>query len=241
MTCCARCGTRIPSEDGYLFYYAAYSLAVGDAVKWFRDVFGQPEVDAARARRAGSLRPPGRAGGRRRPPGRRGCCCCPYFQGQRSPEFDPQASGVYFGMTPAHGRGHYFRAVLESWGYSIRDGLETSYPQGSPIRRMVATGGGARSALWRQIVSDITGLPQSYVPDADGPLGAAYVAGLALGWFEDFEPLRRTWVRKAGTTEPDPAARRVYDRLYPIYRRLHRDLRQASAITASTAGAAANG
>jgi len=229
-----------PTEDGYLFYYAAYSLAVGDAVKWFRDVFGQPEVDAARAGGSGAYaRLDALAAGV--PVGSKGLLLLPYFQGQRSPEFDPQARGVYFGMTPAHGRGHYFRAVLESWGYSIRDGLETSYPQGSPVRRMIATGGGARSALWRQIVSDITGLPQSYVPDADGPLGAAYVAGMALGWFEDFEPLRRTWVRNAGMTEPDPAARRVYDRLYPIYRRLHRDLRQAFHDHNLAAGAAVNG
>ena len=229
-----------PTEDGYLFYYAAYSLAVGDAVKWFRDVFGQPEVDAARAGGSGAYaRLDALAAGV--PVGSKGLLLLPYFQGQRSPEFDPQARGVYFGMTPAHGRGHYFRAVLESWGYSIRDGLETSYPQGSPVRRMIATGGGARSALWRQIVSDITGLPQSYVPDADGPLGAAYVAGMALGWFEDFEPLRRTWVRNAGMTEPDPAARRVYDRLYPIYRRLHRDLRQAFHDHNLAAGTAVNG
>jgi len=148
---------------------------------------------------------------------------------------------VYFGMTPAHGRGHYFRAVLESWGYSIRDGLETSYPQGSPIRRMIATGGGARSALWRQVVSDITSLPQSYVPESDGPLGAAYVAGLALGWFDDFEPLKRSWVRSEGTTEPNPANRAAYDRLYPVYRRLHRDLRETFLAHRTAAGTAVGG
>ena len=229
-----------PVEDGYLFYYAAYSLAVGDAVRWFRDIFGLPEVDAARAGGPGAYaRLDALAAGV--PAGSEGLLLLPYFQGQRSPEFDPQASGVFFGMTPAHGRGHYFRAVLESWGYSIRDGLETSYPQGSPIRRMVATGGGARSLLWRQIVSDITGLPQSYVPDADGPLGAAYVAGLALGWFGDFAPLRRTWVREAGTTDPDSAVRATYDRLYPIYRRLHRDLREIFRDARAAAGAAAKG
>lgn len=215
-----------PEEDGYLFYYAAYSLAVGDAAKWFRDTFGQPEVEAARQG------PPGAyarldALAANTPPGADGLLLLPYLQGQRSPEFDPRATGVFFGMTPTHTRGHFFRAVLESWGHAIRDGLETSYGERSPIRRLVATGGGARSPLWRQIVSDITGLPQSYVPEADGPMGAAYVAGLALGWFEDFEPLRRTWVRREGMTEPNPEAHRVYDRLYPVYRQLHQDLRQA--------------
>jgi xylulokinase len=106
---------------------------------------------------------------------------------------------------------------------------------------MVATGGGARSELWRQVVSDITGLPQSYVAESDGPLGAAYVAGLALGWFEDFKPLRRNWVRSAATTQPNPATRGVYDRHYPVYRRLHRDLRQAFHDLSLIAGTAENG
>lgn len=213
-----------PQEDGYLYYYAAYSLAVGDAVKWFRDVFGGPEVEAAKAGGANAYKRLDMAAADL-PAGSDGLLLLPYFQGQRSPEFDPQATGVYFGMTPSHTRAHYYRAVLESWGYSIRDGLETSYPGSSPIKRLIATGGGARSPLWRQIVSDITGLPQGYVPDADGPLGGAYTAGLALGWFKDFEPLRQEWVHSAALTEPDPRAGRVYDALYPVYRELHQSLR----------------
>jgi xylulokinase len=218
------CWEPFPQEDGYLFYYAAYSLAVGDAVKWFRDVLGEPEVRAAQAGGDNAYqRLDSAASGV--PAGADGLILLPYFQGQRSPEFDPHATGVFFGMTPVHTRAHYFRAVLESWGYSIRDGLTTSYPQSSPIRRLVATGGGARSSIWRQIVSDITGLPQTYVPEADGPLGAAYVAGLGLGWFTDFEVLRSEWVRNAGVTQPTVSSAQVYDRMYPLYRALHRDLR----------------
>ncbi len=222
------CWEPFPEEDGYLFYYAAYSLAVGDAVKWFRDVLGQAEVSAAQAE-AGSAYQRLDAAAAAVPAGADGLILLPYFQGQRSPEFDPRATGVFFGMTPTQTRAHYFRAVLESWGYSIRDGLTTSYPQGSPIRRLVATGGGARSSVWRQIVSDITGLPQTYVPEADGPLGAAYVAGLALGWFADFEALRSEWVRHAGVTQPNVSSAQVYDRMYPLYRALHRDLRHTFA------------
>jgi xylulokinase len=232
------CREPFPQEDGYLFYYAAYSLAVGDAVKWFRDVFGEPEMLAAKGGGA-SVYERLDASAASVPTGSDGLLLLPYFQGQRSPEFDPLATGVYFGMTPSHTRAHFFRAVLESWGYSIRDGLETSYPEGSPIKRLVATGGGARSPLWRQIVSDITGLPQGYVPDADGPVGAAYVAGLALGWFDDFEVLRREWVRDVGVTEPDPRATAVYQQMYPVYRELHQRLRGTFARHQSAARGAA--
>jgi xylulokinase len=229
-----------PKEDGYLYYYAAYSLAVGDAVKWFRDVFGGAEVEAAKAGGAGAYQRLD-ALAAEIPAGSDGLLLLPYFQGQRAPEFDPLATGVYFGMTPSHTRGHYFRAVLESWGYSIRDGLETSYPGGSPLKRLIATGGGARSPLWRQIVSDVTGLPQGYVPEAEGPLGAAFTAGLGLGWFADFEPLRREWVRDAGLTEPDPRAKAAYDAMYPIYRELHQSLRETFSHHHSSLHGTANG
>ena len=214
-----------PVEDGYIFDYPVYSLAVGGAVRWFRDQLGQQEVEAARREgppsayaRLDLLAEPV-------PPGSDGLILVPHFYGQRSPEFDPNASGVYFGLAAAHTRGHLFRAVLESFGYVIRHGLETWYPQGAPIRRLVATGGGASSALWRQITSDITGLPQEYVAEADGPVGDAYLAGMALGWFKDFETMRNEWIHVSGVTRPDPQAQEVYSQFYPIYRDLHTALR----------------
>lgn len=215
-----------PEEDGYLYDYPHYSLAVGEAVRWFRETFGRAEVEAA-------AREPARTAYQRLdalaaavPAGSEGLLMLPYFQGQRSPVFNPAASGVFFGMLPVHGRGHYFRAVLEAFGYSIRHGLESYYPHGIPLRRLVATGGGARSALWRQIVSDITGLRQDHVPEAEGAVGSAYAAALGIGWFEDFGPLERDWVRVAAEVVPDPAAQQAYERLYPLYVRLHEALRE---------------
>lgn len=98
-------------------------------------------------------------------------------------------------------------------GYTIWHGPEASFPNGVRLRRLLATGGGAQSTLWRQIVSDITGLRREYVPDADGPVGGAYVAGIALGWFSDFETLHLE----------------VYDRLYPVFCELHACLHPAYA------------
>jgi xylulokinase len=219
-----------PEEDGYLFDYPAYSLAVGDAVRWFRDQFGGLEIEAE----AGGTGPSAYARldalAQEIPPGSEGLFLLPYFQGQRTPDFDPAATGVFFGVRKSHTRAHFFRAVLESFGYSIRHGLEACFPGGVPLRRLVATGGGARSPLWRQIVSDITGLQQEYVPEADGPIGAAYVAGLAIGWFRDFELLQRDWVERSDSTAPDREVKGVYDLLYPFYRDLHEWLRQAYAV-----------
>jgi xylulokinase len=217
-------------QEGYLYDYPVYSLSVGEGVRWFRDQFAPLETAAGKADPAVSAYARLDRLAALVPPGSDGLIHLPYFQGQRSPEFNPQATGVYFGMKNVHSRGHLFRALLESWGYSIRHGLEVNYPEGHPIQRLVATGGGARSPLWRQIVSDITGMRQEWVKEADGPIGAAYLAGMAIGIFSDFIPLQREWVCTDAITEPDPEAYKLYDRYYPIYVELHSAVREMNEL-----------
>jgi len=209
------------AQDGYIFDYPAYCLTVGDAVRWFRDEFGQIEMALHARGEAPDAYIQLDKLAESVPPGSEGVVLLPYLLGQRAPEFNPYASGVFFGIKKAHTRGHLYRAVLESFGFSIRHGLESFYPEGHPLTRLVATGGGARSSLWRQIVSDITGLSQEYIPDSDGPLGCAYMGGLGLGWFNDFEVLQNQWVKVAGITKPNPESQELYDQAYQTYVELH--------------------
>lgn len=215
----------VTPQDGYIFDYPTYSLTTGDIVRWFRDEFAPLEVEKQ-----------GQPGEKNAyaylddlaaqiSPGSEGLVLLPYLLGQRSPEFNPHASGVFFGLKKGHTRGHLFRSILESFGHNIRHGLESFYPKGHPIKRLIATGGGARSKLWRQIVSDITGLEQEYVPEADGPVGCAYLAGLALGWFKDFDVLQNDWVKVTAVTQPNPETRERYDSAYQIYLELHSALK----------------
>jgi len=212
--------------DGYLFNRPAYSLSVGGGLQWFRDAFARQELETERRGGLSAYAQLDQLAAAV-PPGCEGLLMLPYLQGQRSPDFDPWATGVFFGLKASHDRAALYRAMLESFGYTIRHGLEAGYPQGHPLHRLVATGGGARSPLWRQIVSDITGIRQEYVPEADEALGDAYLAGMALGWFKDFDDLQSEWVRPASVSEPNPAAQATYDRLYPIYVDLHAALRPA--------------
>ncbi len=214
----------LTAQDGYIYDYPAYCLSVGDAVRWFRDQFGQLELVIELEKGGKSAYWQLDQLAKSVSPGSNGLMLLPYFQGQRSPWFDPYASGVYFGMTQSHTRNHLYRAILESFGYILRHGLEEFYPKGHSLRRLVATGGGAKSPLWRQIVSDITGLYQEYVPNAEGAIGAAYVAGIAIGWYKDFEPLRRDWVVIEDTTQPNPAAKHIYDQYFNVFRELNSTL-----------------
>lgn len=214
----------ITPQDGYIFDYPAYCLNVGDSARWFRDEFTplelQAELDGSGPNAYTALD----VLARDVPIASDGLCFLPYLQGQRSPIFNPWATGCFFGLKKAHTRGYLYRAILESFGYTIRHGFESFYPQGHPIKRLVATGGGARSSLWRQIVSDITGLRQEYVPDADGSLGDAYMAGLALGWFKDFDVLQKEWIDVTAVTEPNPDAQEIYTRHYTTYAALNEAL-----------------
>ncbi len=213
-------------QEGYLYDYPAYCLSIGEAVRWFTDQFG--EIEIYQQRQEGGLSAFARLDNLalQVSPSCEGLIFLPYLYGQRTPVDNPFASGVYFGLRAHHQKAHFYRAILEAWGYSIRYGLERTYPHGYSFRRFVATGGGAKSQLWRQIVSDITGIPQDYVPNAEGTIGAAYIAGLAIGAFKDFKDLLSTWVSVKEATLPDESHHAAYERGYQAFRLLHQELQE---------------
>lgn len=209
-------------QEGYLFDYPAYCLTTGDSLRWFRDEFGSLEYKAEQEE--GGLSAYARFDllAEKIPPGADGLIFLPYLLGQRSPEFNPDYTGVIFGLRRMHTRGHVFRALLESWGYTIRYGLETYYPEGHSLKRLIATGGGAHSKIWRQIVSDITGIRQEYAPDTEGCVADAYLAGMAIGWFTDFKPLLSEWIWVTEETCPDPERHSIYtEKYYKTFIKLH--------------------
>lgn len=214
-----------PIDDGYCFFYPAYMLTSGELVRWFRDQFGMCEIEVAK-RLDRSAYPLLDEEASQIQPGCEGLILLPYFLGQRSPVFDPLAKGVFFGLSMSHTRAHLYRAILESYGYGIRHGLEeASQNQDIEVKRLIATGGGARSPLWRQIVSDIVGVSQEYVAQADAPLADAYLAGYGVGIFSDFEPLRQEWLEVTSVTQPRMDVHLRYQPFYRIYKDLHRALK----------------
>ncbi len=106
----------------------------------------------------------------------------PYLSGERTPHNNPQAKGVFFGLTHQHGQGELARAVLEGVGYALADGMDVVHSCGVTPRSITLIGGGARSAWWRQMLADISGLQLDYRTGGDvGPaLGAARLAQIAM-------------------------------------------------------------
>ena len=106
----------------------------------------------------------------------------PYLSGERTPHNNPQAKGVFFGLTHQHGPAELARAVLEGVGYALADGMDVVHACGVKPESVTLIGGGARSAYWRQMLADISGQQLDFRTGGDvGPaLGAARLAQLAL-------------------------------------------------------------
>ena len=151
----------------------------------------------------------------------------PYFSGERTPINDVHARGLFFGLTLSHSRAHLYRSCLEGIAYGLRHNIEAMGEADAVPQRLVAIGGGTQDALWLQICSDVTGLPQDLPQQTIGAAyGDAYLAGMAAGIYSDWRPLRESWVKIARRIQPNQEAKEIYDELYSTYRDLYRDTRQ---------------
>jgi xylulokinase len=150
------------------------------------------------------------------PAGSEGLLLLPYFAGERTPVFDPQARGAWVGLSLRHGRGHLYRSALEAVAFGVRHNLETMAAAGAPPQRLVAVGGGTRDSLWAQIVSDVTGMPQDIPSITVGAsYGDARMAADAVG------VPTAGWNPVARQTAPDAGARDLYDDLFDRYLALY--------------------
>jgi xylulokinase len=145
----------------------------------------------------------------------------PYLTGERTPYPDPNARGVFFGLTLRHGKPHMTRAVLEGVSYGLLDSLELMRALGLSIEQVRASGGGARSPLWRQILADVFNAEIVTVNVTEGAAyGAALLAGVGAGVYGSVVAACEAAIRLTGRTEPGPAVD-VYADYYPRYRALY--------------------
>ncbi|MBM9467677.1 FGGY-family carbohydrate kinase [Nakamurella leprariae] len=152
------------------------------------------------------------------PPGSDGLLLLPYFAGERTPVFDPQARGVVAGLHLRHTRAHLFRAVYEGIGFGIRQILELLDAPAGTVSRLVAVGGGTKGSLWTQIVSDITGREQTVPEQA---IGASYGDALLAAIGTGLVPAATDWAVPGRTVTPSAASREVYDGLADRYAALY--------------------
>ena len=146
----------------------------------------------------------------------------PYLMGERSPHNNPDARGVFFGMTMDTTRADMTQAVLEGVAFGLRDSLEVARSLGIPIQRTKICGGGAKSPLWRKIIANVMNLKVDILENEEGPaLGGAMLAAVACGSYPDVETVGKELVRVVDTVEPEPELVARYEEKYQKFRKLY--------------------
>lgn len=206
-----------------MWYTVVATNTASSAERWFRDVFCEHDAElAAEAGRAAYevMHESARA----IPAGAEGLFFHPYLLGERAPYWDANLRGSFVGATMRHGKAHFIRALLEGIVFSLRDCFRTVQEMGLVVDEIRLIGGGAKSELCAQIASDIFGRPILRPAGCDASFGAALLAGVGIGVFKNEEEavVRCTRVRDKFTPRPESA--RMYERLFPLYCRIHDDL-----------------
>lgn len=159
-------------------------------------------------------------------PGSEGVTFLPYMAGERSPIWNPDAQGVFYGLGFDKTKGHMVRAALEGVAYSLEHNLRTAAETGVEVEELLAMGGAANSLLWTQIKSDVTGkvikVPAS---DTASTLGAAILAGVGVGVYESFEEAVEKTIAVKRVHQPDMEKHERYKKSMELYLELYDDLK----------------
>jgi xylulokinase len=150
----------------------------------------------------------------------------PYFKGERTPIYDPDAKGVIFGLTLNHTRADIYRALLEGVGFGLRHNIDAMQAEGVKPKRILGIGGGTKNLGWMQIICDIVNVSMS-IPEVK--LGASYgdaiMAGVGVGVFKDLNEIANQ-VKPERIIQPREDVYQQYQRQYSIYRELYTHTRE---------------
>lgn len=198
--------------DG-LYYTATGINSCASAHRWMRDQFFAAEGFDGMDALASEVQP-----------GSDGLVFHPYLQGERAPYWDNKLRADFLGLTIHHGRAHFARALYEGVAYAIRDAMTAAESLGLRYDTLRIIGGGARSATWRQIMADVLG-KQILVPtNGDASFGAAALAGIGVGVFDDPVDAVARCCRLVGTHDPSPETHDRYTDFFGVYSDAQRQL-----------------
>jgi xylulokinase len=196
-------------------------LAAGGSLQWYRNVLGAAEVRQARRKGVDPYELL-TAQAAKAPLGCEGLFFLPYLTGERTPHADPFARGCWIGLHSRTSRRELVRSVMEGATYAMNDAVTILKDRGLKIRQIRLSGGGARSAFWRQLQADVYGTPCVTINTEEGPAyGAALLAAVGAGTFRDVAQACQAGIRITRTICPRPKAAKRYAELYAQYRRLY--------------------
>lgn len=202
-----------------MYYSMGVTLAAGSSLTWFKDTFA-PEVSFEELlKNIRSIEP-----------GSDGLLFAPYISGERTPYTDSHIRGTFLGMDISHTRDHFAKAVLEGITFSLRDSLEIMLEYSKKeFNQIISVGGGAKNPDWIQMQADIFNTPVSTLETEQGPaMGAAMIAAVGEGWFDDFNSCASVFVNYKMTTQPQAAQVSKYDKMYQHYKEIYPAIKNIS-------------
>jgi sugar (pentulose or hexulose) kinase len=161
------------------------------------------------------------------PPGSEGLIVLPFLTGERTPIWDSHARGVVFGLSLNHNKGHWIRATMEGVAYAMYDSFRLIKESGRKINLpIVMHEGGAKSNLWRQIITDVFNIPTVLTKQRTGaPFGDAYLAGTVTGYFKDFSKCKEL-AEYIDRMEPDEKNHKRYMEYFSLYKDIYKNLKE---------------
>ncbi|MCD7740598.1 MAG: xylulokinase [Ruminococcus sp.] len=220
-TCCA----AVPNS----WHVMGVTQGAGLSLKWFRDNFCEAEKETAKYmgvdeyylmdKEAETV-----------PVGADRLLYLPYLMGERTPHLDPNARGVFFGLSAMHTKKHMLRAVLEGVSYSLRDCVEVFREMNINVSDMMACGGGGTSPLWRSMLADLYDCPVKTVKSKEGPaLGVALLALTGAGVYSSVPEACKAVVEVNKICEPNKENVPKYESYYQLYREIYPAIKEQCA------------
>ena len=187
----------------------------GLSLQWFRNQLA-PGIDYDRLTEEAAASPAGS----------QGLFWLPYLMGERTPHLDATARAAWVGLTARHTRADIIRSVIEGVSFSQKDGLDIIEGMGVEVESVRLSGGGARSAFWRQLMSNILGKRVVTLDTQEGSAyGAALLAVTGTGAYGTVEECCRVAIREAAEVRPEPERTQAYAQLHRVYQAIYPALR----------------
>lgn len=198
----------------------------GLSLKWFRDQFCEAEKSTAELMGVDPYYLMDKAA-LASPIGANKLLYLPYLMGERTPHLDPNARGVFFGLSGMHTKRDMLRAVMEGVTYSLRDCVEVCREMGVNVSDMMACGGGGSSPVWRQMLADLYGCPVKTADSKEGPaLGVAILAMVGAGLYSSVPEACDAIIHTANVQEPVSENIGEYEKYYQLYRSIYPALKE---------------
>ena len=218
-TCCA----AVPG----CWHVMGVTQGAGLSLKWFRDNFCNAEKETAKLMDVDAYYLMDKETDTV-PIGANRLLYLPYLMGERTPHLDPDARGVFFGLSAMHTKKDMLRAVMEGVSYSLRDCVEVFKQMNVSVSDMMACGGGGTSAIWRQMLADLYGCPVQTASPKEGPaLGVALLAGVGVGLYSSVPQACEAVIKTDKIQNPIPDNTPKYEKCYKLYTEIYPALKES--------------